>query len=122
MVESVLLIGLLIFMVLFFIVFEVVSFIFWLNMLTDALKKRDALWIALLVVGFFSGVLSGLFAAIYYEIMYTDEQGHRKSNPAFTFMIISFILFCAVSFLFLIIVLKDGTSMIDSFFNSLTGF
>jgi fructose-specific phosphotransferase system IIC component len=122
MVEPGVLVGLITLMIVLLIVFEVISFIFWLNMLTDALKKRDTLWIALLIVGFLSGVLSGLFAALYYEIMYMDEQGHRKSNQAFTFMVISFILFCVVSLIFLIIILKNGVDIINTLSNSLTTF
>jgi hypothetical protein len=87
-------------------------------MLTDALKRRDSLWITLLTVGILTG-LDGLFAALYYEIMYKDEQGHHKSCKAFILMMISFILLCLLAIAFFVILIFDGTSIISSISDSI---
>lgn len=48
----------------------ILSYVFWLFMFVDALKKRDILWIALFAFSFFTGFLSGILAALYYFIVY----------------------------------------------------
>jgi len=65
----------LLFMALFFVVF-----IFWLWMFIEALKRRDILWIVLLLVGLFT-MFSWFFALLYYLLEYTkkkDTKTRRK--------------------------------------------
>jgi hypothetical protein len=118
MVVSGLLLGFAFFLIALAIVLAVVSFLFWLNMLTDALKKRDVLWISLLVAGFLSGVLSGLFSTLYYEIMYKDDNGHHKKDPIFILMVVSTIVFILVSIVFFVILFRESGNIFDTLFNA----
>ena len=52
------------------IILLILGYLFWLWMIIDALKKRDTLWIALFIVSFFTGFLSGIIATLYYIIVY----------------------------------------------------
>ena len=54
----------------FIIILIILSYIFWLVMFIDALKRRDILWIILFIFCFFTGFLSGIIAIIYYFVAY----------------------------------------------------
>lgn len=62
--------GMSMFLLVLILVLVVLSYIFWVVMFVDALKKRDLLWIALFIFSFFTGFLSGLLALIYYFAEY----------------------------------------------------
>jgi hypothetical protein len=64
------LLGLGIGLVVLLLVSIIANFVFWLWMLVDALRKRDTLWIALLIFSFFTGFLSGLMATVYWFVVY----------------------------------------------------
>lgn len=48
----------------------IISFVFWLVMLLDAVKRKDTGWIILFVFCAITGVLSGIIATIYYFVAY----------------------------------------------------
>jgi hypothetical protein len=52
------------------IILLIISYVFWLLMFIDAVKKRDILWIFLFIFCFFTGFLSGIIATIYYFVAY----------------------------------------------------
>lgn len=68
LIETIL--GLGIFFVVVLIILAVLSYVFWLVMFIDALKRRDMLWIALFIFCALTGVLSGIIAAVYYWEVY----------------------------------------------------
>ncbi len=100
-----------------FVILEIASLYFWLAMLIDALKKKDTMWIALLIVGFLTGALCGLLAVLYYELMYRDEQGHRKSNRAFVILVISTIVFFIVLIILLIMLINETGNLLNAFYS-----
>ena len=55
------------------IILLIISFVFWLIMFIDAVKKRDALWIVLFIFCAFTGFLSGIIATIYYFVAYKRQ-------------------------------------------------
>ena len=57
----------------FLIILAIISYIFWLWMFIDAVKKRDNMWIILFIVSFLTGFLSGVIAGIYYIVEYKKK-------------------------------------------------
>ena len=55
------------------IIFLVLSYLFWIWMFIDAVKKRDVMWIVLFVVSALTGFLSGVLATIYYFVEYKKK-------------------------------------------------
>ncbi|NTV23531.1 MAG: hypothetical protein HGA85_04110 [Nanoarchaeota archaeon] len=102
---------------LLFLIMTTLSFIFWLEMATDALKIRDNLWITLLMISFVTGLFSGLAAYLYYEIMYKDEEGHHRPSRSYKYMVISTLLFVAVFVVLILMLVFDGGEILNQFFS-----
>lgn len=65
------------FMLLFFVI-GLLLFIFWLWMFIEAIKNRNMLWIILLVVGIFTGILGIVFAVVYYFMEYKKKSVKKR--------------------------------------------
>ena len=62
------------------IVFIILSYLFWLWMFIHALGERDTLWITLFVLSFFTGLLEGILASIYYFQVYRVKKSVDRSD------------------------------------------
>lgn len=60
-------------LIVFLVILAILSYVFWLWMFIDAVKKRDTMWILLFVVSFLTGFLSGIIAFIYYMVVYKKK-------------------------------------------------
>ena len=62
-----------------FFILALLALLLWLWMLVEALKRRDVLWIVLLLFSLFTGFLVPLFAFLYYLLEYEKRSVKRKS-------------------------------------------
>ncbi|MBI4450586.1 hypothetical protein HY642_01300 [Candidatus Woesearchaeota archaeon] len=51
-----------------------IGYVFWLRMFVDAMKQRDTQWIMLFALSFFTGLLPGVIAAVYYAEVYRPAR------------------------------------------------
>ncbi|MSR85882.1 hypothetical protein EXS74_00635 [Candidatus Woesearchaeota archaeon] len=58
------------------LLFFLAVFIFWLWMFIEALKKRDTLWIVLLLIGLCT-MFAWFFALLYYLLEYTKKEKQK---------------------------------------------
>ncbi len=66
-------------MSLFMLIF-LVLFIFWLWMFIEVLKKRDILWIVLLLIGLCTIIFGWFFALLYYFLEYDKRHKTKKKR------------------------------------------